>query len=181
MTVLILHGIHSNAGDNWMRWLKNNLESSIKVLMPQLPDPQQPKRQAWLDRVIEELQNENLTKTIIVGHSLGVVSALDFIQLQSEKVRALVSASGFHADYGHPLNSDFISERAINMLKVKNNLEEAHVFYGSDDPYVPQGVLLSLAEALEVTPVVIENGGHLNKSAGFSEFPLLLDSVKGIK
>lgn len=115
---------------------------------------------------------------ILVGHSLGVATALDYIETLSEPACGLASVSGFADDYGAELNSYFMREKRIDLEKVKANTRQRAVFYGDNDPYVPRAYLSSLADALGVTPVVIPAGGHLNTDAGFTTFPALLKTVR---
>ena len=180
MNVLILHGIQGKAGENWGQWLNDSLiKKSYNVFMPTLPEPDHPDRNTWYNEIklIADKQSNNL---IIVAHSLGVTSALDYIEQSTFKVKGLVSVSGFADDYGLELNSYFLKKKQINFDKVNKNLEKAFVFYGDNDPYVTQEALKSLAKELKVNPVVIKNGGHLNSSAGFTEFPKLLETVLSI-
>src|SRR5476649_2096961 len=159
MTILILHGIFGHAGENWTKWLHDELvKKGHTVLMPNLPNPNRPERKAWLKFVKEitkEIKQENV---IIVGHSLGVATALDFIEQVDGKVKALISVSGFSEDYGSELNSHFMSEKKIVFKKVKNHVKKIAVIYGDDDPYVPQKSLAALAKNLEITPKIVPEG-----------------------
>lgn len=176
MTYLILHGIMGHAGDHWEKWLNSELtKRGNVVLMPQLPDPDHPDRKTWLAKVKEILSGVDLDKLVIVGHSLGVVTALDFIEQANQKVNGLVSVSGFYRDYRLELNSFFMTERKLDMKKVKANLKKAVAFYSDNDPYVPQTELKSLADELDAKPVIIPNGGHLNAETGYTTFPKLLE------
>src|SRR5262245_47817042 len=146
MTVLILHGIGGKAGDHWEQWLHDQLTSrGYSVLMPQLPHSDHPDRAEWLQMIKEQLQNGGFSNLIIVGHSLGVPAALDFIEQSDRKVKALISISGFAYDYGSDLNNYFMSKKEINFTKVKEHLGQGFVFFGDNDPYVPQEVLQHLA------------------------------------
>jgi uncharacterized protein len=180
MNVLILHGIQGKAGENWTQWLSDSLsKKSYKVVMPNLTDADHPDRKTWFNE-IKTIADKLSNDLIIVAHSLGVTSALDYIEQSPNKIKGLVSVSGFADDYGLELNSYFLKEKQINFDKVNKNLEKAFVFYGDDDPYVTQEALKSLTNELKVIPIVIKNGGHLNSSAGFTEFPKLLETVLSI-
>jgi predicted alpha/beta hydrolase family esterase len=173
MTTLILHGIGGRARIHWEGWLADELTKiGHHVIMPTLPDAEQPDRKTWLRSVSQLVKDVAPADLIIVGHSLGVVTALDFIE--QTPIKALVSVSGFASDYGAQINDYFLKERTINFGKIKQNLGKAFVIYGDDDPYVPQATLKSLADDLKIMPEIIPNGGHLNTDAGFTAFPKLL-------
>lgn len=146
--------------------------------MPTLPHADHPNRTQWLASIIDAADTSD--GLIIVGHSLGVTSALDYIEQSKTKIKGLVSVSGFADDYGLELNSYFLQEKTVDFAKVRANLGHAFVFYGDNDPYVTQDALQSLAKNLHTEPVVIKNGGHLNATAGFSEFPQLLDAIVSV-
>lgn len=178
MTVLILHAIGSHAGAHWEQWLHDQLTSQgHTVLMPNLPDAEHPDRATWLSTTQRVVANTPTDQLVLVGHSLGVVTALDFIEHSPTDVRALVSVAGFGKDYGAELNSYFMRERVIDFIKVRQKVGKSFVFYGDNDPYVPQDVLADLAAKLDVAPTVIHNGGHLNTDAGYTEFPALLAAM----
>lgn len=180
MNILILHGILGKAGENWAQWLNDELKArGYDVTMPTLPNANHPDREECFKAVQKAAGTSK--DLIIVAHSLGATSALDFIERLPDKVKALISVSGFTIDYGLGLNSYFLREKSINFSRVKDNLDQAYVFYGDNDPYVVQQALKALAEDLEVTPTVVKNGGHLNAAAGFNKFPELLSTVLKIK
>lgn len=174
MTILILHGITGHAGTHWQGWLHNELiKKGHAVIMPTLPHPNHPDRYECLATIKELAKNSNLNNLILVGHSLGVVSALDFIEQAAIAVKALVSVGGFAHDYGSKLNSYFMIEKQIDFTKVNKNVKNKSVIYGNDDPHVPQWALSELAKKLHVEPTVIPKGGHLNTESGYTTFPLL--------
>jgi len=175
-TALIIHGYEGHAGIHWQQWLHDELEKrGYKVLMPEMPAPDQPDRQAWLMTLQQTLADVNLEQLTMIGHSLGVVAALDFIEQASVPVNRLLSVAGFAQDYGAESTGPFLRQKTLDLQKVRANLRWAAVVYGDNDPYVPQAALQHLANDLGVQPVVIAGGGHLNTEAGFAEFPRLLE------
>jgi predicted alpha/beta hydrolase family esterase len=181
MNILILHGIGGHAGIHWQGWLGDTLASrGDAVAMPDLPFPNHPDRQQWLRTSLDELSKFEPGQTIIVGHSLGVATALDCIEKAKQPFAGLVSVSGFAYDYGSELNGYFMRARSVDFSRVRQNVKSACVLYGDNDPYVTQAALGRLASDLHVKPEIIKDGGHLNADAGFSQFPLLLELVLGI-
>lgn len=182
MTVLILHGIGGRAGIHWQGWLYDELiKRGHTVVMPSLPSSNHPDRQTWLGEVLEVMRKIDLGELIIVGHSLGVTTALDFLEVIDTPVKALVSVSGFAKDYGADFNGYFLRKKQINFDHVRGNIGQSTVIYGDHDPYVTQAALADLAAGLKVTPLIIPDGGHLNTESGYTEFPPLLKILLDIR
>jgi uncharacterized protein len=175
-TVLILHGIGGHAGKHWMQWLHDELvHLRYKVIIPSLPDPDHPDRETWLELAKKLTKNVDFKHLTLIGHSLGVATALDLIEAKNKKVERLISVAGFAVDYGADLNGYFMREQNINLAKVRKLVGKINVIYGDDDPYVTQEALCGLAKELGVKPHIINNGGHINKESGFIKFPLIID------
>ena len=178
---LILHGIEGHAGIHWQKWLCDELvKRRYEVAMPDLPNSNRPDRKKWL-RVAKSLTRDvDFSELVIIGHSLGVVTALDLVESVGKKIKALASVSGFVKDYGVELNSYFLKERNVDLNKVRNFVKKAFVIYGDNDPYVPQEILKHLADGLKVKPVVIKKGGHINTNSGYIKLPIILEMLEGI-
>src|ERR1017187_4541621 len=181
MGALILHGIGGYGGIHWQQWLRDKLTSKgYNVFMPSLSESEHPDRHTWLEQTIQIVGNSPTENLIIIGNSLGVTTALDFIETLSSPIKALICVSGFSDDYGADFNSYFLREKVINFDKVRRNVRKCTVIYGDDDPYVTQEALSSLAQNLKVEATVIHNGGHLNTEAGFIQFPVLLHVINDL-
>ncbi len=181
MKIVIFHAIQSYPGDHWQRWLHDELkEEGLEVVMPALSNPDHPDRSQWLADATEAIGAVNAAELILVGHSLGVTTALDYLEQTDQSVRGLVSVAGFYQDYGSELNNYFLAEKPVDMQSVRHHVTNAFVFYGDNDPYVPQEVLRSMADGLLVDPVVIPDGGHLNTESGYTSFPQLFETIMSL-
>lgn len=176
--IVVLHGIGGHPGIHWQEWLAGHMQAKgFETRLLALPNSDEPNRSEWLDFVASSVADVAPRDLILVGHSLGVATALDYIQRSPAQVRGLVSVAGFARDYGAELNSSFMSAARIDFDEVKANLATAEVLYGDDDPWVPQPELAHLASELKVEPRVFEAGGHLNSDSGYSQFPKLAEVV----
>lgn len=121
--VLILHGIGGHAGIHWQQWLHDQLvQHGYTVIMPNLSAANHPDRQQWLTEVKQAVQGVDTTQLVVVGHSLGVTSALDFVEQSTTPVKGLVSVSGFAIDYGAELNGYFCARKTSTLRQWQPNL-----------------------------------------------------------
>ena len=177
--VLILHGIQGHAGIHWQQWLHDELiKRGYKVFMPDLSNSDRPDRDEWLKSTSNSVNEVDFSNLVVIGHSLGVVTALDLIESENKKIKSLISVSGFGKDYGAELNSYFLKEKEIDFNKVRDLVGKSVVIYGDNDPYVPQKTLKDLADNLGVKPTVIKKGGHLNTDSGYTKFPMILELIE---
>lgn len=182
MNILILHAIGGKAGDHWEQWLHDQLvRAGHTVVMPTLTNSNHPDRSEWQKEVEAAIEGLDLAQLIIVGHSLGVPTALDVIEQLPHPIKGLIAVAGFAVAYGAALNDYFMKERSIDFEKVRQNIGKSFVFYGDDDPYVTQEALHGLAIELNVEPKIIAKGKHLNTEAGYTEFPELLEAVRSLE
>ena len=174
-TFFIIHGIQGFAGKHWQAWLSKELEQAgHKTIMPTFPNSDHPDRSEWLEFLLASLKDININNLVFVTHSLGAITAMDFIEQLPIVLHGFVSVSGFARDYGMELNSYFLKEKDLDMNLIRKNCNKISIIYGDDDPYVPQSELKYLAEKFDVNPIIIPKGGHLNTESGYTNFPLLL-------
>jgi predicted alpha/beta hydrolase family esterase len=57
--------------------------------------------------------------------------------------------------------------------KIKRNAKAFHIIHSDNDPYVPLVQAEKAARRTGTHVEMIESGGHLNASAGFTAFPYL--------
>ena len=105
---------------------------------------------------------------------------MNILEQLEKPVAKAVFVSGFLGLLGNETFDEVnktISAREFDWEKITANVGEFVVLHGSDDPYVPAEKTTELGDLLGVAPIMIENGGHLNEAAGFTEFPGLLEKI----
>lgn len=178
--IFIFHGVGGHPQENWFPWLKMELEKSgHNVIVPQFPTPEGQTLENWL-KVLNEYEDELNSDAILVGHSLGVPFALNVIE--RFPVRAAFLVAGFTGAAGNEFDDGMVTfaQRDFDWPRIKNNCSHFVIFHADNDPYVPLAKAEELAENLGVEVNLVPSGGHLNRTAGYTEFDLLLEKLKEI-
>src|SRR5437868_10471617 len=92
--VLVLHGLgNRRPPDHWEFWLAEQLRSrGEQVLYPQLPDPDEPRREDWEVLIAAELALLGEGERVVVAHSLGCTAWLGLCGRAAPVDRALLVA-----------------------------------------------------------------------------------------
>lgn len=177
--VFIIHGAYGKPNENWIPWLKQELENNdYKVTVPTFPTPDGQNYDNWLN-VIEPYFRDFNEKTVLIGHSIGASFTLAILEKLNVKIKTTILVSGFVGPLGLELDeiNKSIAERKYDWNKICASSNEFIVLHGEEDTYVPRKKAIELAQLLNTEPVFIPRGGHLNEAAGFTEFQLLLSRL----
>lgn len=181
LKVFIIHGAYGEPNENWFPWLKNELEKlGIKVFVPRFPTPERQNLNNWLE-VFKEYIPWIDEKTIFVGHSLGPAFIMNILENLRQPILAAFFVSGFTGLLGQPEFDEInktITDKEFHYLKIRRNCKKFFIYNSDNDPYVPLQKGNELARKLNGKLIIIKNGGHINASAGYTEFPLLLKDLK---
>ena len=180
MNFFLIHGAYGHSEENWFPWLKNKLEKlGHTVYVPKFPTPKGQTLENWM-KVFDEyihLVDEN---TVFIGHSLGPAFILSVLEKIDKPVKACFFASPALGTLGNPtfgsINESFV-RKEFDWIKIKKNCEKFYAYIGDNDPYIPLKNAKLMTDKLDSELVLIENGGHLNESAGFTKFEKLFDDV----
>lgn len=183
MNFIIIHGVYANPDSNWFPWLKKELESrGHEVIIPKFPTPLDQTLESWL-RVISHFEEKINEETVLIGHSLGAAFILDYLEQSNKKIKAAFLVAPFHKQINGPY--DEISKTFIDKKfywgNIKNNCGKFFVFCSDNDEYIFINIPKELAKKLNAELRIIQNGGHLNKKAGYVKFPELLEMIEGLR
>lgn len=178
MKFMIIHGAYGNPEENWIPWLKSELEKSgHEVFVPRFPTPENQNLENWL-KVFKDHEKYLDKDTIVIGHSLGPVFLLTIIE--NKPVKAAFFIAPFVDELNNPdfdnINKTFY--RKFDWNKIKQNCKKFFIYSSDNDPYVPLEKGKELAKNLECELKIVKNAGHFNEKAGYKQFPLLLEDIK---
>lgn len=168
----IFHGLGSTKYSNWFVWLAYELKKrGFKVKTPQFPNTIFPKLHEWLAAVDAFTFDEN---TIIVGHSLGGILTLRYLEQHDVKVGKvyLVSVPVTHLGWGQLISSHFF-DTEFQWNTIRSRAEEFFVVSDTRDPVVPLEHGDILAKNLHCNILPLEDGSHFCRLT----FPELLKII----
>lgn len=165
---------------NWFRSIATSLDQAgFDTYVPQFPTPDGQDLENWMSRFAGTVGTLD-EQSLLIGHSVGAVFVMRLLERLERPVRAAVLVAGFIGPLGLPeydqLNSSFVSA-PFQWDKIRAHAKDIICISGDADPYVPAQHGLEIANRLNVEPVVIEGGGHLNAESGFTSFPQLLAAL----
>jgi predicted alpha/beta hydrolase family esterase len=176
---LVLHGWQNRRPQHHWQWqlVETLRQEGEQVLYPQLPDPDRPSLDTWLEVVHAELAQLGSGERIVIAHSLAVPLWLYLTSELSAAERVdrvlLVSPPSPNFLRAHdevtafadaPMGSETIEAAATtNRLVASDN-----------DPYCPETAAVAYA-ALQLPCDAIADGGHIDPEAGYGEWPSLTE------
>jgi len=179
INVYVVHGYTASSDRNWFPWLKSRLEErGIDVTVFDMPHSHAPNAGAWDEWLASHITrcNEN---TILVGHSLGCIALLRYLNNQPEslKVNGVAFVSGFLEPVPTLPELDSFSKVEIHCEKIIKMAKNRLVIGAANDTIVPYAYTANLSKQLNAKLIHIENGGHFIDKVGCTELPALLDEL----
>ena len=175
---LILHGAENRRPrEHWQHHLAENLrERGEIVLYPQLPEPDAPSLDAWLELLRAELDQLGDGARVVVCHSLSVLlwihhassprgsAPADRVLLVAPPSPAVLwPAVGAFAPRALDTEALSASSRTVPRLVCSDN-----------DPYCPEGAADLFGAPLRLDVDVLPGAGHLSPDEGYGEWPHVL-------
>lgn len=163
-TIVVAHALEQSPQGLWYPFL-NSLAKEKKLIatIPQLPNPHQPQLTQWL-QTISLVANQSPSSTILIGHSLGATTLLNYLASYSGKEKfplvVLVAPTVFEVGY------DFLKEFFANpfqLSSLQNKVERFVVIISPTDPILKPDPIkhgLLLVNEADAKLIVLKNGSH---------------------
>jgi uncharacterized protein len=172
---LILHGWqnHRPAG-HWQRWLAQELRGSgEQVLYPQLPEPDAPALDAWLEVLRAEMGMLGAGERVVIAHSLGCLLWLRWAErvggLDEAVDRVLLVCPAGPSALPAALAPFYAPP--LDAAAVRRSARSVELVCTDADPWCPEGAAAFFGRALDLPVHVIPGGGHLALEDGYGAWP----------
>jgi len=179
---LILHGWDNfRPPGHWQYELASALRSlGERVVYPQLPDAAHPDVAAWQAAVAAALEeaadgddggdDTGRARVTVLAHSLSCLLWLGARPPEDTVERVLLVA---------PPAPSFIADEpeiaAFAALPLTAPGTPAQIAASDADPFCPEGAQAVFGAPLGIPVTIIPGGGHLERTAGYGEWPSVLD------
>ena len=168
-TILIVPGWRDSGPGHWQSLWAESLPCAVRV---QQDDWLKPVRTAWVARLAQTILAQ-ASPVVIVAHSLGCIATTHLPVNVAQRIQgALLVAPAdperrsVLSDFA-PVPSQPLSYRSI-------------VVASSNDPFCPIRTAGAYARSWGSELVRLQNAGHINREAGFGEWPLGLALLQSL-
>lgn len=186
--IFLIHGWGGNPNIDWFPWAKKEFgKLGYEVVAPEMPDPDYPKIEPWVNK-ISEVVGVIRPNDIIVGHSIGSQAVERYLQTLPTDTKLakvfliapwVVLTRKTFEEMGE--NEEVVKswyEESIDYEKIKNMTKWTAVF-SDDDPFVNyEDNFKVYRDRLGAQIVVKSNQGHFAGEQGVTEIPFLMDLIK---
>jgi len=172
--IVYIHGNQtSHWSSSWPKWLKPELEKlGFLTFFETFPDSILAREEYWLPFLKDYVKAGK--NDVIIGWSSGAVAAMRYAEENKIKGSVLVSPS--YTDLGDEMEKKSgYYDTPWNWGNIKNNQKKIALFYGDDDPYIPQEQFDFIASQLKPNVSKIAKGKHFIE---YEQFPQVLNYIK---
>ncbi len=176
--VFLIHGFQGSPAGGWRPWLMRELEKEdIYACALSMPNPDHPILEEWIEEIARHVEQNKDDEIFLVGHSLGASAILRYLDTpEALPIEGVVLASGPIEKTENKNIANFL-EQPFDFADIQSKVKKVVVIHGDNDPNVPLAQAETVARELGAELIVIENGKHLNGSAGFNELPQALKAL----
>ncbi|MCX6769580.1 MAG: alpha/beta hydrolase [Candidatus Micrarchaeota archaeon] len=176
--VIIIHGFQSEPMHGFRPWLKKELEArGFEVSIPAMPNPNEPKVEEWVATIDREV-GQTGDGCILLGHSLGCIAILRYLERADVKVRGVVLVAGFIGSLGGEFSIlDEFVRAPVDAERVKKACKKIIAIFSDNDPYVPLEQAKLIEKKLGAKTIVLHARGHFSSSDGTTKLPEALEAI----
>ncbi|HVY01712.1 MAG TPA: alpha/beta hydrolase [Candidatus Nanoarchaeia archaeon] len=175
----IIHGFEGNSKDCWIPWLKKSLNSSgLKTESLKMPSPNNPKLKDWIKKISESVIKPD-SNTYLIGHSLGCISILRYIESlnDKDKVGGCVLVAGFIQSLNIKEIDEF-TEGPLNINKINNICKDIVQINSDNDEEITLKSAKDMSKKIKSKLIVEKGKGHFDDYAKVFELPSALNEIK---
>lgn len=173
---IIIHAWEETPEGQWLPWVGDQLrKEGWSVEIPEMPDTKTPTLDAWMAKLESLTPNKD---TVLIGHSLSNALILRFLEKPDITIKGAVMVAAwdwlmetvkeFHQTFfGTGFDYDSIKKKHLPLTIINS----------TNDPWIDFARSKKLAQKIEAEFITVENAGHFMARDGYSQFPLLVETI----
>ncbi|OYQ32993.1 hypothetical protein CHU92_13810 [Flavobacterium cyanobacteriorum] len=177
--VIIAHAYPADSSTAWYPYIADNLKKqNCEVLIPNFPEPD---LKGW-QNVLKPLADKSPEKTILIGHSIGCVNILRYLESAGNTKKfplvILVAPPAFNLGY-EQLNSFFATPFDFNTIK--SRAEKIVVIMTMQDRVLAPDPMKHgqiFLENVKAKLVILPEGGHFAPFDNVTSLPEVLEEIR---
>jgi len=153
-----------------------------EVIVPALPNTAKPVLKDWL-KALNETVGEPDTDTYLVGHSIGSVLILRYLESlkMGQKIGGAVMVAGFTDDLGFKEIANFF-ETSFDFDEIKKHCANFVAIHSDNDPYVALKYGDEFKSKIDAKLIIKHNAKHfsgaIENEDSCKELPEVVESLK---
>lgn len=178
--LFIVHGYTAGPHHHWFDWLKNETEAlGITVTVPALPDSLNPENSAWQATLAESVGQVD-SQTWFVGHSLGCITALRYLNSQpvGQDAAGVIMVAGFNENVPPLPELDSFMSVPLDARRIVQQVPHRAVIASLNDSIVPPELSLRLSQQLNAPLYGVPDCGHFLSRDGITQLPIVLQLLR---
>ena len=165
--IIINHALEVSPEAIWYPYVRKQLaaQGNEVVILP-MPDPNAPQAEAWLAVLAREVAQSKPADTVLVGHSLGGVNILRYLQQYNLDKMDPFAGVVLVATMVHPVGYDALNsffEPAFDWATIRKTAKNFRALTALDDPVLspdPLEHVRLMLEGTEGAATITATGGH---------------------
>lgn len=169
--IVVSHAYGADENSVWFPYLRAQLQPlGHQVHVPRLPDTAAPRLKPWRSAFAEHAHAGPVPDTVLVGHSIGGVNILRFLEQHDVDAHGTFAGVVLVATPSHDVGYEELAEffaTPFDWARIRGTAKQFRVLVAADDHVLapePVAHVKNLVVGLGATAVVTATGGHLGGS-----------------
>jgi predicted alpha/beta hydrolase family esterase len=169
--VYLIHGWEGTPDNNWLPWLKKELEAQgFDVFAPLMPGTENPVKSVWLKAMQDLVKNPD-QNTYLVGHSMGCQAIQRYLESLEGNVNiggAVLVAGWINDPYWEGRTEEELKvvhdwfDVSKDYEKIKSHCKKFVSIFSSDDPFILKPNWNEAKDILGSEVLILEDRGHFD-------------------
>lgn len=177
--VFIVHGYKSYPTDCWFPWLKKELvKRGYKVFVPPMPKPAHPKKNEWIRKIKISVRKPD-KNTYLVGHSLGAIAILHYLESlpKNQKIGGMISVGGRFISNKKKKTVENFFHPPLRWQTIRKRCRFFTGIYSKNDPLVSLKNAYLMRKKLSAILILEKNKGHFSRNDNVFKLPVVLKEL----